>query len=322
MKIKYFEIANMTLNLATKKHSFSDKWEQFQTDGIDRLIKFLSDDIKESNRVQDVKQTHVFNNKDFMRLYKIIYDLCIVPKGSFSKTLYAKYVDATSTYLTNRVLPDLSEVTGTILLKKLANHWDKHMNIFVKWLGKCFRYLDQHYVKQQSLETVAIKGESLFRSHVFFPIKLNVLDAIIDEFEKEREGECIDDFSLKQVIQMIIKFRSNTSDEVDFYKELEEMFTRETSRYYNMKGKEFLRDYTCEEYLLKVEMIIDQEKFRIEKYMKESSFDRYIAVVQDELLVKNMEQLLSKSTGLEHMLSNHTIKSMKLVYKLYSPLQE
>lgn len=94
--------------------------------------------------------------------------------------------------------------------------------------------MDQHYVKQFSLETVYTKGESLFKVNIFIPIKVNALKAIMDEFAKERDGKMIDDLSLKQVIQMIIQFRGNSSDEGDFYSELEDMFIKETSKYYNI----------------------------------------------------------------------------------------
>lgn len=72
----------------------------------------------------------------------------------------------------------------------------------------------------------------------------------------------------------------------------------------------------------KVDQIIEQEKERVERYLKESSFDRFIAVVQDELLVKNMEALLNKNTGLNYMLSNHFVSEMFLLYRLYSPLKD
>jgi hypothetical protein len=76
------------------------------------------------------------------------------------------------------------------------------------------------------------------------PVKVNVFKAIMEEFAKERDGKIIDDLSLKQVIQMIIQFRETMSDESDFYTELEEMFIKETSKYYNICGKEYLQDYT------------------------------------------------------------------------------
>lgn len=308
--------------MATKKHSFVDKWEEFENNGILLLINFLSEDMSDFDKVQEVKGKQVFSNKEFMKLYKLIYDLCIIPKGNFSKTLYQKYVEATSGYLLNHVLPDLSDTTGVILLKKLAMHWDKYINIFVKWLGKCFRYLDQHYVKQFNLETVAVKGESLFRANIFLAIKSNVLSAIMKEFEKERDGECIDDFSLKQVIQMIVKFRQNQQDDTDFYKELEDLFTKETAKYYNIKSREYLHNFTCEEYLLKVEKVIEEEKEMIDKYLKESTIERYIAVIQDELLVTNMKDLLHQDSGINYILHNHIVKSIRLIYKLYCPLQE
>lgn len=210
--------------MATKKHNFSEKWEEFQTNAIDTLIQFLNEESDDINRVHNVETKMVFTNKEFMRLYNIIYNLCVVPKGNFSKLLYSKYVEAISKYLIDRVLPDVGDFTGSELLKKLATYWDNHINIFVKWLGKCFKYLDQHYVRQFSLEPVLTKGQTLFKANVFLSIKLNVMQAIIYELEQEREGECIDDLSLKQVIQMIIKFRENSNDdESDFYKELEEL---------------------------------------------------------------------------------------------------
>jgi len=51
--------------------------------------------------------------------------------------------------------------------------------------------------------------------------------------------------------------------------------------------------------------------------MQESSFDRFLSVIREELLVKNMEQLFGKSSGLDFILKNHIIKDMKLIYKLY-----
>jgi hypothetical protein len=65
-------------------------------------------------------------------------------------------------------------------------------------------------------------------------IKVNVFQAIMQEFEKEREGEIID-YSTKTVIDMIIRFRHSANDDTDFYKELEDILVKDTSRYYNMK---------------------------------------------------------------------------------------
>ena len=307
--------------MATKKISFNDRWDEFQLNGIDVLTKFLDNYFEKADSGSELKTNKVFDNKEFMALYKIIYDLCIVPKGSFSKTLYSKYIEVTSKYLTENVLPDLVDTSGVILLKKLADHWDKHVNIFVKWLGKCFRYLDQHYVKQYSLETVSAKGESLFKLNVFVPIKISVFNAIVKEFEKEREGEWIDDYSLKVVIQMIIKFKECATDDQDYYKELENQFINDTKRYYAIQAKNFLTKYNWEEYLHKVDRIIEEEKDRVEKYLL-SSFDQFISVVQQELLVKNMDAILSKPSGLYFILNNHIVKNMKLIHNLYWQLPE
>lgn len=143
----------------------------------------------------------------------------------------------------------------------------------------------------------------------------------MEEFEKERNGDIIH-HSIKSIIDMILKFKHSANDDTDFYKELEEMLVKETSRYYSLKGAEYLKEYTCAEYLQTVENIVEQEKFRIEKYMPESSFDRYLIVIQDELLIKNINLVFEKPTGIQHILQNHIVKDMKLIYKLYRPLQK
>ena len=125
----------MNVKRATKTVNYNDKWDEFQQSGIDVLVNYLTTDMDEPDKIQDVKNQQVFTNKEFMRLYKIIYDLCIVPKGNFAKLLYTRYIDVTSKYLLDMVLPNLTDATGVILLKKLANHWEKH-TIFVKWLSK------------------------------------------------------------------------------------------------------------------------------------------------------------------------------------------
>ena len=230
--------------MVAKKGTFQDKWDEFDDNGIKVLTKFLSDDIKRTDKIQEISNTKVFSNKDFIQLYNIIYNLSILPKKNFQKALYQKYAEATSNYLRENVLSSIHDLSGTILLRKLSKHWDLHINIFVKWLGKCFKYLDQHYVKNNSMDTVGLKGEILFKTQIFMTIKVNVYNAIMEEFEKERDGKVIDDQSLKQVIEMLIKFKQTQNEEEDFYKELEELYVSETSRYYSIAGKDYLKDYT------------------------------------------------------------------------------
>lgn len=197
----------MSFNMLKKNVNLQDKWEEFNEKGIEVLTSFLTENIETEGKIHEVKDSKVFTNKEFAVLYSIIYNLCVIPKGNFTKKLYLRYVEVNIKYLQDHVLPDLLEVSGAILLKKLSTHWDQFINIFVKWLGKCFHYLNQHYVKQNSLETVSQKGESLFKVQVFMNIKVNVYKSILSEFEKERDEKIVDTHSLKQIIIMIIKFR-------------------------------------------------------------------------------------------------------------------
>ena len=253
----------------------------------------------------------------------IIYELWTNPKWNYSKEVYLKYVEATTRYLTENILQDISTTTGVHLLKKLAVHWDEYVNIFVKWLSKCFRYLDQHYVVQYSYQTISEKGESLFKTYVFIPMKTTIFTAIMNEFNNERDGEWIDDYSLKTVIKMIIRFKETMNvEEVDYLQELQRLYITETQKYYFKKSPEYLNKYNWGEYLHKVDKILEEEKYRVEKYMEESSFNQFISVVQQELLVKNMNIVLNNPSGLNFILKNNILGDMKLIYKLYKDHHE
>lgn len=122
---------------------------------------------------------------------------------------------------------------------------------------------------------------------------------------------------------MIIRFKETaSSDEIDYLRELETYYIAGTKAYCVKKSEDFLHKYNCDEYLRKVDQIIDEEKFRIEKYFNETSFDRFVAVVQQELLVNNINAVFSKPSGLNFILKNHIVKDMRLIHKLYSDLHD
>jgi hypothetical protein len=75
-------------------------------------------------------------------LNRIIYDLSIIPKVDFSIKLYKKYEEMLVNFLSTIVHTNLKTLEGIELLKALNEYWDKYINIFVKWLKKCFIYLD------------------------------------------------------------------------------------------------------------------------------------------------------------------------------------
>ena len=74
----------------------------------------------------------------------------------------------------------------------------------LKWLNKFFQYLDRFYVKMENVMTLREKGLDLFKSIVFSGVKKRVTHAIIEEINKNREEELIDESLLKNAIEIYI----------------------------------------------------------------------------------------------------------------------
>lgn len=75
----------------------------------------------------------------------------------------------------------------------LIMHWEKFMNILIKWLDRFFSYLNRFYVKSAAVEELKLKGMMLFADDVFIVLLPQIIDAFIKEIQKEREGLTIDD---------------------------------------------------------------------------------------------------------------------------------
>ena len=124
---------------------------------------------------------------------------------------------------------------GRDLLEHLADFWERYTGILVKWLRKCFQYLDQHHTKQFNVEKLTPKGVLLFKEHVFAPLKIAIIKAFLGEVEKQRKYQDVDLHVLKQVSDIILEMRGKDEEErkADFYSELEGAMKEASYEYFS-----------------------------------------------------------------------------------------
>ena len=142
--------------------------------------------------------------------------------------MYNRYSDTISNYLQKNVLPAVSQLHGITLLSTINKHWNNH-KLMLKWLTKFFQYLDRFYVKMEN-NTLPLreKGLDLFRTVVFDPIRKKLTRAIIDEVNKNREEELVDESLLKSAIEIYIETDRNKKKLVQ-YEECYEVMNIELS---------------------------------------------------------------------------------------------
>jgi cullin 1 len=133
------------------------------------------------------------------------------------------------------VLPDLQKLSsnGEDLLAALDQRWSNH-GIMVKWMQKFFQYLDRFYVEINSLTPLTDQGYKIFKSVVFGPILNNIIGAILDCINREREGELIDDGLLKKVVEIFLFLSQDNmlQDSLNCKKQLEDKIIEQTKAFY------------------------------------------------------------------------------------------
>lgn len=101
-------------------------WDDLKTKGITKLENFLT-------RGDDIN----FSKKEYMQLYTTVYNLSTMQVETYTAELYKRYTESIQKYLSEQVVPLLTNCEGSLLLKELEVRWRNHQ-IMVRWLKNFF----------------------------------------------------------------------------------------------------------------------------------------------------------------------------------------
>ena len=185
---------------------FSEGWHRIYHDGIAKLQLLLSSHF-------NPQTSTAFTNAEYVELYTLIYQMCIQkPPHSYTPQLYEQYDKCIADYLTTTTLPALTadRMHGALLLSELVRRWDDH-RLMRKWMFDFFRYLDRFYVKRAGKKGLADVALARFRMIVFETVKGRVTKAVLEQVERDRNGEVIDRQLLHEVVMLYIEMGQSSS---------------------------------------------------------------------------------------------------------------
>jgi hypothetical protein len=92
-----------------------------------------------------------------------------------------------------------------------------------------------------------------------------------------------------------------------------------TRRYYSLYGNEIALNSNIPEFLEKAYSKVKEENIRIEYYLVEQTRKKFIEILREELITKNMDFILeSKKDGFTHLLENDKYKDITRMFELFS----
>ncbi|KAL3828613.1 hypothetical protein ACJIZ3_017415 [Penstemon smallii] len=264
-----------------KVMTFDEAWPILQEEAINKIIDHL-----------EGIQNHQFTSGEYMRFYTIVYNVCFPDKiGPENNKMYEQYKKTFQDYISSKVLPSLRGKKNEDLLQELLKRWNNH-KILTRWLSRFFHYLDRYFAVLKNLPGVGTCSHLIFYNLVYGELNDQIRDAIISLIDKEREGEQIDEETLKKALDIYVEIEEGSKKYYE--KDFEEAMMNATTTFYSKKALEWISNESYEDYMIKVEECINLEKNRVSNYLKFRSKNKIIEIVQHELLNVHASKLEEK----------------------------
>ncbi|KAG8369991.1 hypothetical protein BUALT_Bualt14G0071200 [Buddleja alternifolia] len=268
------------------KMSFNEAWPILQEEAINKLIHNL--EVLEESQLNN----QCFTSHDYMRLYTVVYNVCYPNNMSPEvEKLYEQYKRTFEDYISVKVLPSLRGKENEDLLKELLRRWNNHKTM-TRWLSRFFNYLSRYFIPLRKLPSLQETSLLTFRNLVHGEIKDQIIGAIVSSIDREREGKQIDQAMVKDVMDIYVEMDKESVKEY-YAKDLEEATIEGTATFYSKKALVWISNNSYENYMLKVEECLEEERKRVCNYLRFRSKDK-ISEVLPSLRGKENEDLLKE----------------------------
>ena len=224
----------------------------------------------------------------FEELYRNAYTMVLHKHG---ERLYSGLREVVTIHLEGEIRNDVLQALNNNFLQKLNLAWEDHQTSMVM-IRDILMYMDRVYVQQNNCENVYNLGLVIFRDMIvrygFIGNHLRI--TLLDMIAKERRGEVIDRGSIKSACQMLMLLGIDTRNvyEEDF----ESHFLKQSAEFYKIESQKFLAENSASVYIHKVEARINEEAERATHYLDESTEQRIVEVVEEELIKRHMRTIV------------------------------
>ena len=266
--------------------------QEIQTQLVDYLLEYLDTGIFRNK-----------NNQTYVRAYSKVLDLA--DQDDNGEHVYKYYVDTIANYTRKIGDQNFGRLSGENLLNALIRAWDNH-KIFVYWMRKIFCYLDRYHVKNKQVVPLFQAGLDIFREEIYNKIKDNLATAVIQQVQKEREGEFIDRGRVKQVLQFfvqiglndveIVKTRDESGDKLlwkgnsnytHYDNDFENRFLEDSKNNYSVKSTGWQSSLNCPEYLNEAKRVLDEEEDRADQMLDAKTKPKLLSLVEAEVVERH-----------------------------------
>lgn len=167
------------------------------------------------------------------------------------------------------------------LLSYYIREWDRYTTA-AKPISDFFGYLHQNWLKyeidygRKDVFDVYTLHLVQWRDELFTDRNINVMAGALKLVEKQRNGRTIDQSQIKSLMDSFVTLGLDETHRsrptLDLYRyHFERPFLKATTRYYKNESTQMVSEDNVFEYMVKVEIWLDEEKRRVEQYLHPDS---------------------------------------------------
>ncbi|KAK2744170.1 hypothetical protein FQN57_004430 [Myotisia sp. PD_48] len=215
------------------------------------------------------------------------------------------------------------------LLTFYIREWTRYTTS-AKYINHLFRYLNRHWVKREvdegkkDIYDVYTLHLVKWKENFFKLVHENVMSAVLNLIEKQRNGETIEQSQIKHIVNSFVSLGLDENDSFkstlvvyQFY--FEKPFIEATRAYYDRESKQFVAENSVVEYMKKAETRLDEERERVDLYLHPDVTKNLTETCLDVLVTAHSSLLRDE---FQPLLNAERQEDLARMYRLLSRIKE
>ena len=254
----------------------------------------------------------------------------------FGWELYEKVQEFLKVHNENLLAQSQNYTEDEALLAFYTSKWDEY-RLASKVLNVIFQYMNRHWVvreheeKRTEVYDIYQLAMITWKKHLFQELNENLTSCILNLIKKDRNHELINTSLVSGVIDSYVELglsgpcrycKCNQCKELSeeggsagkiYTDYFEQRFLDETKHYYSVESTTFLQNNPVTEYLKKVEVRLNEEQERIQRYLHKSTGVKLFTDCHKVLIAEHIDLFQNEFTNL---LNHDQTEDMGRMYTL------
>ncbi|TGZ77072.1 Cullin-domain-containing protein [Ascodesmis nigricans] len=238
--------------------------------------------------------------------------------------LYKNLIEYLNSHLEG-LKQESSKHVDEALLSYYIREWNRYTTA-AKYINHLFKYLNRHWVKREmdegkkNIYDVYTLHLVQWGSQFFTAVQKHVMDSVLKQVEKQRNGETIETAMVKSIVDSFVSLGLDENDSskstLEVYRKyFETPFLEATTLYYQLESKQFVAENSVVEYMKKAETRLAEEAHRVEVYLH-PDINGPLMKACEKVLIQEHAGLLKDE--FQQLLDEDRQEDLKRMYNLLS----